>query len=157
MSAVSKLIVANLKRDVRRAWLLRTSEIAHTLVVVRRGTTVQSTLAILCVVRVVVCSSFMPDGSPLLRSRLVIVAGFSDGVNYAPILGPNFSSFTLFEKSKSKSVCSIWNTEVFFIFILTLISDKFSMWSSYHPDMTTTKQKTKIRAYRYYKTDSITT
>ena len=37
------------------------------------------------------------------------------------------------------------------------ISDKFSMWSSYHPDMTTTKQKTKIRAYRYYKTDSITT
>ena len=155
MSAVSKLIVANLKRDVRRAWLLRTSEIAHTLVVVRRGTTVQSTLAILlCVVRVVVCSSFMPDGSPLLRSRLVVV-GFSDGVNYAPILGPNFSSFTLFEKSKS--VCRIWNTEVFFIFILTLISDKFSMWSSYHPDMTTTKQKTKIRAYRYYKTDSITT
>ena len=71
MSAVSKLIVANLKRDVRRAWLLRTSEIAHTLVVVRRVTTVQSTLAILCVVRVVVCSSFMPDGSPLLRSRLV--------------------------------------------------------------------------------------
>ena len=108
MSAVSKLIVANLKRDVRRAWLLRTSEIAHTLaVVVRRGTTVQSTLAILlCVVRVVVCSSFMPDGSPLLRSRLVVV-GFSDGVNYAPILGPNFSSFTLFEKSKSKSLCSI--------------------------------------------------
>ena len=95
MSAVSKLIVANLKRDVRRAWLLRTSEIAHTLVVVvvRRVTTVQSTLAILlCVVRVVVCSSFMPDGSPLLRSRLVVV-GFSDGVNYAPILGPNISLF----------------------------------------------------------------
>ena len=106
MSAVSKLIVANLKRDVRRAWLLRTSEIAHTLVVVvRRGTTVQSTLAILCVVRVVVCSSFMPDGSPLLRSRLVVV-GFSDGVNYAPILGPNISflpSRNVFETQRFSS------------------------------------------------------
>ena len=40
------------------------------------------------------CSSIvaMPDGSPLLRSRLVV--GISDGVSYVSI-GPNFSFLVL--------------------------------------------------------------